>query len=129
MQRVIADPVDTGFIFQSRVYVTHVHFEPDELVVTLTSRGDKKVATARFKEVIGFRLLDEGNLLEFWPVCSQDNGWLFRIKENGWFDLETSRSGFLLDKRVDVSEYFISSQNDCVSILAGEPPKIEIIPI
>ena len=125
MQRVIAEAVETGCTFQSPVDVTHVRLEWGELVVTLTSCGDKKAAIARFGEVAGFRLLDEGDLLEFWPVCARANGWLFQINANGWFDLEASRPGFLREKGLGLSEYFIAGQNSCVSVLSNEAPKVE----
>ena len=125
MQRVNAEAVETGCKFQSPVDVTHVRLEWGELVVTLMSGGDKKVAIARFGEVAGFRLLDEGDLLEFWPVCAQDNGWLFRINANGWFDLEASRPSFSREQGLGLSEYFIASQNSCVSVLSIEAPTVE----
>src|SRR3569833_298124 len=106
MLRVNAEAVETAYTFQSRVDITHVRLEWGELVVTLMSGGDKKAAIVRFGEVTGYRLLDEGDLLEFWPVCARANGWLFRINENGWFDLEASRPGFMREKGLGLSEYF-----------------------
>lgn len=129
MQHVIAEVVETGYTFQSPVDITNVRFEWGELAVTLMSGGDRKVAIAKFGEVIGFRLLDEGDLLEFWPMCAQANGWLFQIKANGWFDLEASRPGFLREPGLGVSEYFIASENGCVSVLSDEAPKVEIYTI
>jgi len=65
MKRVNAEPVDTGYIFRSPADITHVRFEWGELAITLMSGGDGKVAIARFAEVRGFRMLDEGDLLEY----------------------------------------------------------------
>ena len=55
--------------------------------------------TARFQSLFGpiyvvftgaegFRVLDEGNLLEFWPQDSRSPGWIWRIIEGGWFEQE-----------------------------------------
>lgn len=129
MNRVNAEAIETACRFQSPADITHVRFEWGELVVTLMSSGDKRVAVARFGEVAGIRLLDEGDLLEFWPVCSSANGWLFRITENGWFDLEATRPGFLREKGLGLSEYFIASQNSCISVLSSEAPSVEIYSI
>lgn len=85
--------------------------------------------TAKFDNIKGFRLLDEGDLLEFWPTCAMSKGWLFLIKKNGWFDLESSRSGFLTEKNPGIFEYFISGENNCLSILSGDKPKIEVYSI
>ncbi len=125
MQSVDVVVVETKCTFQSSVDVTNVRLEWGELVVTLTSGGDRKAATVRFSEVVGFSLLDEGDLLEFWPVCSARNGWLFLVSKNGWFDLESSRSGFTREKNLNLSEYFIASQNSCLSVLSGVAPAVE----
>lgn len=114
MQRVIAEAVDTGCIFQYPVDVTHVRLEWGELVVMLMSGGDKKAVIVKFGEVAGFRLLDEGDLLEFWPVCAGTNGWLFQINANGWFDHEATRPGFIREQGLGLSEYFIAGQNSCI---------------
>ncbi|WP_338846806.1 hypothetical protein V8J88_23935 [Massilia sp. W12] len=129
MKCVIADVVETSFKFQSPVDITHVGLEWGDLVITLTSRGDMKGAIVKFSDTIGIRLLDEGDLLEFWPTCSSDKGWIFRISQNGWFDHEASRPGFMRDKNLGICEYFIASQNSCISILSGEAPSIEIFKI
>lgn len=129
MHRVIAEAIDTGHTFKSSVDLTNVRLDWGELVITLTCGGDRKVAMARFSEIMGFRLLDEGDLLEFWPACARDNGWLYRIKEHGWSDLEASRPGFLLEQGLGLVEYFISSENNCISILSSAVPKVEIFSI
>jgi hypothetical protein len=125
MQLIDAEAVETICTFQSSVDITHVRFELGELVVTLISGGDRKVATVRFSDVAGFRLLDEGDLLEFWPACAEAKGWLFLVNKNGWFDLESSRPGFLREKSQGISEYFIASQNSCISVLSSEAPGVE----
>ncbi|WP_287027969.1 hypothetical protein [Herbaspirillum sp.] len=129
MKPVNAVPVPNQCTFRSSVDITQVRFEWGELAVTLTSGGDRKVVIAKFDEVVGFRVLEEGDLLEFWPVCSSDNGWLFQVLENGWFDLEAIRSGFLREKGLGISEYFIASQNSCISVLSGGVPSIEFLSI
>jgi hypothetical protein len=129
MQHVDAKAIENTYAFQSSVDITRVCLEWGTLVVTLISGGDRKAATVRFSEIAGFRLLDEGNLLEFWPECSGVNGWLFLIKKNGWLDQESTRDGFLLEKDMGLSEYFIASQNSCVSVLSSEVPRVEMYSI
>lgn len=129
MQTPEVEPIENIYKFQSRVNILNVQAKLYELTVTLASGGDKTIAEVRFRGVLGFRLLDEGNLLEFWPTCSADNGWLFLIKKNGWFDLESTRSGFLLTREYGLSEYFVASMNSCLNVLAEEPPIVEVFPI
>ncbi len=78
-----------------------------------------------FDSPMGFRVLDEGDLLEFWPTCSADNGWLYEITQGGWLSLEATRDGFLLAGQHDVREFFLAGENACVSVLAVEAPGIK----
>lgn len=126
---VDAEAIETPCKFQSGVNISDVRFEWGKLSITLISGEDKKVAVVRFPWVVGFRLLDEGDLLEFWPSCSAENGWLFLIRKDGWFDLEASRRGFTREKGQGVFEYFVASQNSCVSILSGDSPEVEVFNI
>jgi hypothetical protein len=129
MQKVIATALQVEYVFHSHVDLTHIGFEWGGLVVTLTSGGDKKVVTVKFDDVVGFRLLDEGDLLEFWPSCAKEKGWLFLIQEHGWFDLEKTRAGFLRETGHSIYEYFIASQNGCLSILSSGIPDINFYSI
>lgn len=129
MKRVVAERVEGTQPIKASVNLTHVRFEWGELVVTLTSGEDKKVAIARFPDIAGFRMLDEGDLLEFWPTCAQGNGWLFRIHQHGWLELESSRAGFIRADAKGLQEYFFSSQNGCLSVLAYEAPHVEMLSI
>ncbi len=129
MPSVRAEAIDSGHTFSSRVFLSKVIYDAARLVVTVTSPGEETAVSATFSEVIGFRVLDEGNLLEFWPTCAADHGWLFAIHEGGWFDQELGRGGFLHDKQTGLTEYFIASQNDCISVLAGESPLVSVASI
>ena len=65
MLRVDAEAIETACKFQSAANISDVRFEWGKLSITLMSGQDKKVAVVRFPWVVGFRLLDEGDLLEF----------------------------------------------------------------
>src|SRR5262245_40647020 len=83
------------------------------------------VATVRFESVKGFRVLDEGDLLEFWPTCSWPNGgWLWVVHEGGWFDFESTRPGFLYMKYKGASEYLVTGENECVSVISYDCPVV-----
>ncbi len=125
MLRVCVDVIDTGHLFRSRAYLSDLRYDTEKLVVTVTSPVDGTAAAVTFAEVIGFRVLDEGDLLEFWPACAADHGWLFKIRQGGWFDQELARPGFVHEKASGLTEYFIASQNACISVLAGAVPRVE----
>jgi hypothetical protein len=119
--------MDTGHLFRSRACLSDVRFDTEKLVVTVTCSADGTAASATISEVVGFRVLDEADLLEFRPACGANNGWLFRVSENGWFDQEIARPGFLCENALGLAEYFIASQNDCISVLAGATSKVEAV--
>lgn len=79
-----------------------------------------------FKNVQGFRVLDEGNLMEYWNDEKRSEGWLWKIKEGGWHDQERMRSGFAFGVHTlkDYDEYMIVGQNDCVNVICGDEPII-----
>lgn len=86
------------------------------------------VATVRFERVKGFRVLDEGDLLEFWPTCSwSSGGWLWEVHEGGWFDFESTRPGFIYMKYEGASEYLVTGENECVSVISYDHPVITTV--
>jgi hypothetical protein len=80
-----------------------------------------------FPGVLGYRVLDERDLLEYWPVCSTPAGWLFRILSGGWLEQERSRPGSLIhDAHSDVREYLVASMHECVSVFAYDEPTLAV---
>ncbi|WIO73603.1 hypothetical protein QP938_09890 [Porticoccaceae bacterium LTM1] len=117
---VIEGPLDTKPEIIRLDYDLHnlvIHIEPaysaDPIVVT-------------FDSSVGFRVLDEGNLLEYWDHLNLNDGWLFQISSGGWYDLESTRSGFVSQNHSDVREYLIVGLNECISVLSMEPPKVVV---
>ena len=103
--------------------IIHVEYDIDTLVISVNIGN--KIKKINFKNPDGFRVLDEGDLLEFWPKCSTANGWLFEIASGGWLDQESQRGGFLLPDKKDVKEYFITGINYCINVFAWEHPRVE----
>ena len=103
------------------IEVINIEFDVEELEVTVLIDGYK--LDVSFDSPAGFRVLDEGDLLEFWPDCSSPNGWLYEIFEGGWFDQERNRKGFVSTaNNPAVREYFIVGTNYCVNVLALAAP-------
>lgn len=102
--------------------IIYVDFNIEELIVTVRIDGDK--IDISFHEPAGYRVLDEGDLLEFWPACSSLNGWIYEITGGGWLDQEKKRSGFTSAKKARLKEYFIIGCDYCVNVLAWEPPSV-----
>ena len=79
-----------------------------------------------FKNVEGFRVLDEGSLMEFWNDEKRSNGWLWKVKKGGWHDQENNREGFALSKETlnDYDEYMIVGIGMCLNLIGGIEPII-----
>jgi len=84
-----------------------------------------EIINLEFSKVVGFRVLDEANLLEFWNE-ERPQGWVWEITENGWFDLERTRDGFTLGYLDDMKprEFLVLGIADCISVLTYNSPII-----
>jgi len=99
--------------------IAHIEYSEGVLVVRLCLAKDNAGVSVEFREVDGFRLLDEGNLLESWPECSSPNGRLFEITSGGWLSQERHRSGSLVGPmNTPLREFLLTGSNECVSVLA-----------
>ena len=79
-----------------------------------------------FKNIVGFRVLDEGNLLEFWNPDTRASGWLWEVEKGGWLDLEKLRHGFVEGYHENEyrKEFLVLGQNNCLSIITNSAPII-----
>ena len=121
---VKADIVETGFKFSALHEVTDIHYSGGRLTINVKSLDGSLMVTATFPEVAGFRVLDEGDLLEFWQGFSSKEDWIFRVIEGGWFEQEGQRSGFIRRDVKAISEFMITGVDDCVSVLAWAAPEV-----
>jgi hypothetical protein len=104
------------------IEIVYIDFDIETLTVTVLIDGDK--IDISFDSPAGYRVLDEGDLLEFWPNCSSFNGWLYEIRSGGWLDQERNRKGFASSAKSDAKEYFIIGCNYCINVLAWEGPSV-----
>lgn len=83
-----------------------------------------------FVDAIGFRVLDEGDLLEFWPACSTAHGCgIFEIHDGGWLEQESTRKGFISScSRPALREFLVTGPDDCVGVLAFSAPELKVVP-
>ncbi|MGZ9675626.1 hypothetical protein [Flavobacterium sp. GNP001] len=105
--------------------IFNISYDLWTLKISLGFDGINKPIYIIFKNVIGFRVLDEGNLLEFWDKEVRASGWLWKVESRGWFELEKLRSGFLAQHHGEShNEFLVAGINDCVSVLAESEPII-----
>lgn len=125
MKDAVSIKVD-GLPFEHKVpEVVRVSYDIPTLFIDVKSFDmDEDKATIKFDRILGFRVLDEGDLLEFWND-QRPKGWLWEVLENGWFDFEKTRDEFLSACHEDeLKEYLILGINDCVSVLTLSTPII-----
>lgn len=124
MKTLIAKKINTYIDIRGETEIEDIEYQKGELKITLNYYDATKKALVSFKEIIGFRVLDEGDLLEFWPTCSMFNGWIFKILDGGWNELESTRSGFLSKDTRKYTEYLITGIDDCINVFSVSPPII-----
>lgn len=113
-----------GLIFAGKFpEITNLSYDLTSLEIKLLFEWQSQLKIT-FKNVIGFRVLDEGNLLEFWISEVRVPGWLWDVQAGGWFDLEKERGGFVegYHDYPERKEYLVIGMDDCVSILTTSEP-------
>ena len=95
------------------------------LNIELECSSGKIVITS--ENSIGHRVLDEGDLIEFWPKCALTNGWLYEMGSGGWKDLEATRSGFLSEESNELREYLLVTENTCVNLISYKRPRVSYV--
>ena len=121
----IAKSVKIAEDFPGLPELTNINYDLWFLQITIWFENKKPPIYVRFDDVRGFRVLDEGDLCEFWSD-DRPSGWLWEIEKGGWFDLESIRAGFLSNaqSKGELKEYLIVGINDCISVITGVEPEI-----
>lgn len=119
------EPLDTTTGMVSSPSVVAINYQSSELRIQLSVEAeDKGSLLIVFKLPAGFRVLDEGDLLEFWESSMPGTGWLYLVHRGGWNDLESTRDGYLSRHKADLCEYLVMGRNECVSVLSRQRPEI-----
>ncbi|EPM7951061.1 hypothetical protein ACTQ8R_004563 [Vibrio parahaemolyticus] len=104
--------------------VLSVNYDLSVLRIKLIFPSDEIVYVA-CENVEGFRVLDEGQLLEFWGGAAT-RYWLFEVNANGWLASENRReTAPLIVEGGELKEYMVAGANECVSILAYTQPYVQ----
>ncbi|HTQ99940.1 MAG TPA: hypothetical protein VMH83_08115 [Candidatus Acidoferrum sp.] len=101
--------------------IVHVDYDLWVLRLTLRFASMKEPFYLQFFNTRGFRVLDEGDLLEFWKPENRLAGVAWEIESGGWLDLEKTRSGFLSALH-PAREFLVVGANECVSVIGTSIP-------
>ncbi len=118
--------IESEYISDRSTIVDEVSYSHDGLNIVLECESWR--IKVYFDAVWGFRVLDEGDLSEFWTECNLTKGWCFEVFDGGWNALENSRDHFVTGKLYNHREFLIIGLNECVSILAQETPVVTELP-
>jgi hypothetical protein len=106
-----------------RKVVQSLRYDGEALVVEIQGENLSR-ASLTFADVIGFRVLDERDLCEFWNEYSEPNGWLYEVERGGWLDLEKHRALFNSPALFGELREYLVVDDKCVSVLCLTPPEI-----
>ncbi len=62
--------------------------------LTVTVLIDTEKTDISFDSPVGYRVLDDSDLFEFWSSCSSTKGWLYEITSGVWLDQERQHKEF-----------------------------------
>jgi hypothetical protein len=102
--------------------ISEVRFAAEDLVVIAEDELGEQLKVV-FESPVGFRVIDESQVCEFWNDYSSPNGWLWVVHSGGYLDLEKKRSGFWRSSDTNLKEYFIVGEY-CLSVITAFPPTI-----
>jgi hypothetical protein len=125
IKKVTAQPLESRFVFAHGTEIGRIEHSQNGLKIYVFDVQGESGCLVTFENSLGFRVVDERDLMEYWPVCSTPTGWLFNIQGGGWLDQERTRLGSLmLDMYPGVKEYLVTGINECVSIFSIEAPML-----
>ncbi len=112
--------------FPARSAVVRVAWEAGQLSVVVRGASEGGGSTAiDFPDVVGFRVLDERDLMEYWPACSSPDGGLFEIQQGGWLEQEQARPGSCIGPmKLPRHEFLVVGCDNCVSVLTSSQPRV-----
>lgn len=126
---VAATPLKSEFSFPEGAEVVRVVYSLGRLTIYVATQTDTQEFAVNFPGVEAFRVMDERDLMEYWPECSTPNGWIFQIHEGGWLSQESERPGSLIvHMNRGLKEYLVTGPNECVSILSTCTPEFTMTP-
>jgi hypothetical protein len=115
--------IDTPFDSRGVPEVERLEYDLWELRITVRFVSGESPVYVTFASPNGFRVLDEGNLNDFWSDGARTAGWIWEVSNGGWLDQESQRQGFIREMTPGL-EYLVLGQNDCVSVVSDSPPRI-----
>ncbi|MCB8927204.1 MAG: hypothetical protein H6652_16425 [Ardenticatenaceae bacterium] len=117
--------LNTTFEISEIPEITNLEYDLWELRITLKFPNKKEPIYVIFSTPVGFRVLDESDMTEYWNDDARSSGWLWEIVEGGWITLETQRKNkYFSGTEIHNVEYLVTGIHDCINVISPRPPKI-----
>lgn len=107
-----------------QIVIRSLRYDGENLDIDVQGEGFA-FARVQFQRPMGFRVLDERDLCEFWNDYHTGNGWLYEVEEGGWRELESSRPEFLAPHMCPALREYLVVCDQCISVITGNPPDIK----
>jgi hypothetical protein len=121
---VTAKPLIHSLRLPTHAEITEVHHSSGVLKVVLEGLPQENRIVVRFANTEGFRVLDEGFLLEFWDECTTPKGLFFEIFAGGWLEQEQSQGRILKAIHPDLREFLVTGIDFCISVFSKTLPEM-----
>ncbi|MCC3158226.1 hypothetical protein LJ737_13340 [Hymenobacter sp. 15J16-1T3B] len=125
-----AKALQTAIASFNRPVVAGIQYsaKSQRLIIEFRSNGNEDVDyEIIFEHTRGFKLLDEGDLLNYWEALWKTkmlpHDALFEIESGGWLDMEDQAGGFS-SKFLGFREFLITGEDDCVLVISNDEPLI-----
>ena len=119
-----ADRIIVPGIPDSTPIITAVYYDCSRLRATVEFERWDGCVYIEFSGVEGFRVLDEGDLSNFY---AEDNFWFRRIRTNGWLDEQRCLRGYLTARTSeDLHEFVVLGQDDYLNVFCSEEPRVSV---
>ncbi|TQV88266.1 hypothetical protein [Aliikangiella coralliicola] len=127
--KLIAKPFDDLPFLGNKAEVIDIHYDLEKLSVQVGIFDADIDITIIFDDIVGFRVLDEGDLSFWWREYDLRKGWFYSVESGGWSELESKRKDFISVDCGFYQEYLIVGLNECVSVISKSKPELVRIKI
>lgn len=103
-----------------------LYYNLSELFINYVA-NPTQIFEIRFKNIKGFKCLDEGDLTSYWNHEILTKNWIVEIIDGGWKDLELSSGNLLVSSQdKELREFLVMGDDDCLTVFASEEPEIKL---
>jgi hypothetical protein len=125
MEKAIVLPLKAIYLFPNGMEIEEVGLASKKLTIFIHNISNNNKGVIRFKNPIGFRIFDEQDLIEYWPIPLSPQEGIFEVLVGGWLSREHLRTAIPSYRSSPNSkEFLITGRLKCVSVLSSVAPTL-----